>query len=427
MNKLQKTVTAVKSWFSSNTPSISTRSSAKEWKDWFMRLGEGYGYDDYTSEVLIKESYGENPYFFMVIDRIADIAANLPTDLIDTRTGKPYSNTINGDATELKKLLENPNKYQNQYEFYYECITNMLLGEVYIYKEDVGLGLPASLYVLTSSQVTINQNEVGLVESYSFTLFNQAFDETPDKVLHLKRPNVMKDTHYGLPTSTPTKPIWATLNQIFKNAFNLQKNQGIRGILFGKGGKVLISDEKEALEKQYGETHGNPVNFNKVGIASTEVGYIQMGVNPSDLKSVEMDLALLRAVCAIFKVSSQLFGDSAASTFSNLEEAKRGMYEDAIMPIVRRFFKSLNFWLIGYKNYCYKVNEKEISILQEDKTATYQNAAMLYEKGLITLQEARERIDSDMKTVPPELLQNQTEESNVTTENNQNNTENEDE
>lgn len=388
-----------------------------------------YGFNSYFSfgdggrltSHIDQKSYAKNPYFFMVVDRIAEIAASLPREFIDERTGKEYTNTRNERYNNLRRIFESPNNFQDQYDFYYTLVTNLLKGEVFIYKEGEGIG--QTLYAPIPYNVTINENLQGISpESYSFTYFNKAFNnKSPKDVLHLKRVNTLVDSHYGLATAVPTTSLWSISNQLFKNAWNLFRNSGIAGILHGKGNYTVINPEEEkAIQNQYNSTHGNSESIGKVLKINSEVGFIQMGMNPTDLKSVEQNLQLKRDICAAFNVASQLFGDTDASTYSNMEQAEKAMYINAILPICNRIDKALNNWLNPNDNIKYKVNKSQIPILQDAKTEQITNAINLYKHRLLTLEEARRRLGEDYESVPAELLQNQNEQNNVTNENSNN-------
>ncbi len=375
-----------------------------------------------------QKSYAENPYFFMVVDRIAEIAASLPREFIDERTGKEYTNTRNERYNNLRRIFESPNNFQDQYDFYYTIVTNLLKGELFIYKEGEGIG--QTLYAPIPYNVTINENLQGISpKSYSFTYFNKAFNNVDTQnILHLKRVNTLVDSHYGLATAVPTTSLWSISNQLFKNAWNLFRNSGIMGVLHGKGNSsVMTPKERGALQQQYNREAGNSEHLGKVYVTGTEMGFLSMGMNPTDLKSVEQNLQLKRDICAAFNVASQLFGDTDASTYSNMEQAERAMYINAILPICNRIDKALNNWLNPNDNIKYKVNESQIPILQDAKTEQITNAINLYKDRLLTLEEARRRLGEDYESVPAELLQNQNEQNNVTNENSnsQNNQQNE--
>lgn len=409
-----KLVDRIKSYFFAEGGQDIPVSAGQRYPRWLVQL---FGdHSEYASRDFTKHSYGENPEFFMVIDRLASIGAGLPRQLIDSETGQEIETPTN-EQLDLLDLLTSPSQFETRYEFYYRCLANLYMGDLFIFKETEENDLPASLKVPTSNTVTINENVVGGVQSYSFSYFDTSVtDATKEQVLHLKRPNILMDTHYGLNTAQPTAAIWATSNKIHKSAYYLHNNKGITGTLYAKGGSVMTPKERDYLQKQY-DSESKGSNFGSVRVHTGDLGYLQMGMNMSDLKSVEMNIALLRATCATFNVASQLFGDTAASTYSNMEQAEKAMYRNAIMPVVRRLDKALNYWLIGNKNYAFKVNEKEIAILQEDKSSLIQNVVQMYNAGIITLEEARVQIDADMKEVPAELLSNPNEEFNVTDNN----------
>lgn len=400
-------------------------------RDYFGFSFFGNSVDFQTTPKTVAEGYGYNPYLFTVVDKIASIAAELPRELIDKNTGKVVKRQ-DSEAKAFLELMKNPNSYESRYEFYYRVIANTLLGNSYIYgltpigfdEETLGFTMPTQLICPISTDVVINENTTTLDEiTFSFSFYNKNFNnKTTDQVLHIKRPNIIVDTRYGLSTLTPASALYQTSNEIFKSGYNLHKNKGIQGIIHHKGSHQILSPkEQEEIQRRYDNQYGGNDNMSRVAVSSRELGYIAMGVNPNDLKSIESNLELKRDTAAMFKIASILIGDTAASTYSNMEEAEKAAYRDSYLPIARIIDRDLSNWLLKGKPYCWKVNEKAIPILQDDKTELINNTIKLYKAGLITTQEGRERIDSDMKNVPEELRQNQTQENNVTNENEQEN------
>jgi HK97 family phage portal protein len=391
---------------------------------WFNRI---FGYDfDYgqDSAKSARQAYGENPYFFNIVDRIAGIVASMPRVLIDTETGKPIENASR-EAQSLEALLMNPNTFEDSSSFYYRLAANLLMGNLYVYKElPAGFqrGLPSLLMSPISTDVSIQEGTNGdfAPQSYSFTYQNATFNQVdPSQILHLKRPNILISTDYGFSTTHPTAPLWATSNEIFKSGYSLHKNKGIQGVLHGKGGTIMTPQEQSQLQEYYNKNFGSNEHTGKVKISTSEVGYIPMGVNPADLQSVQMNLDLLRATCSIFGAPSQLFGDVAASTYSNMEQAERAFYMNSVLPIARRIDKALNYWLVGDVNYCYKVDENQMSIVQDLKTDLINNSISLYQAGIINLEEARLMVNEDYAEIPEDLQPNQTEAEDVQTEENE--------
>jgi len=414
-NGLQRIARKTLDFFSLNGRTVSTSDTDV---GWFTKY---FGEETYDNKESVKRGYGENPYMFMVIDRIASIGASLPRQLIDKKTGKAIENNRDKEGNEFLALINKPNSYEDKYEFYYKLIANLLLGNLYVHKiSAIGFegGVPSGLVVPVSTEVNINENLQAMqIDSYSFQLRNKLFNNIkPNEVLHLKRPNIISDKLEGLSTLFPSAALWNTSNEIFKSGYSLHKNKGIQGILFGKGGSVITPKEQKTLQEYYEQTFGNNKAMAKVKINSTEVGYVQMGTNPNDLKSIEANLDILRAICSIFNVASQLFGDVAASTYANMEQAEEAMYTNAIIPICERIDVAMSEWLLPNESFKYCLDKEQIPILQAIKSELSVNTIAQYEKGLITLEEARSALGRD-GIIPQELIakpiQNQNNENNV--------------
>ena len=152
--------------------------------------------------------------------------------------------------------------------------------------------------------------------------------------------------------------------------------------------------EQKALQEHFDREYTGFENFGKVKVSNQKLGFLRMGMNPADLKSIEARIDHLRAICMMFKVSSQLYGDTQASTYDNMTLAKVGRMEDAILPAADTIDKKITEWLIkgnfGLENIALRVDRETIPELNIARLQQSQRLQSEIAAGIITPEEARQ-------------------------------------
>lgn len=345
--------------------SLSLRSTRED--DGFYRLiGNDYRFGTESRDFLW-HAYGQNPVVFTVVDRIVQRLVQLDKFLVNAA----------GEQTEdpvFAELLANPNDKESGPEFLYRAAaTYLVAGECFVVRRQA-LGEQDQYFVPINYNVIINQDVDGNVLTYQITRFGNSDTYLPNEVLHIKKPDITFDTNHGFSTLHAIRKVWESNSEVWNSEAALHKNKGITGVLYSKGGRPMEAAEREQLQKQYDTDHTGVKNFGKVKVSTAELGYIQMGMNPNDLKSIETKIEHLRTICAAYNVDSKLFGDAAASTYNNMAEAKRAMIIDAVIPLAEVLLPQI----IGFmsasvlREYSMRLNEGailELQLTQDQRSA----------------------------------------------------------
>jgi HK97 family phage portal protein len=358
---------------------------------------------DYASDLLgfkfgnethhyLTEAYGGNPYVFMPIDRISERFAQLHKILITPDGAEVPPSRL----TEMfEEVWANPNPKDTNATFLYRYAASYeAAGETFIVRrvdEDGGWRFTCP----TTTSVTINEDGRGNVVSYTVNEFGEVRTYLPMDVLHIYKPDITCDTNDGFSTLRAQRKVWESNNEVRASEAALHKNKGINGILFDDGKMSQTPSVAKEMQKQYDEDYGNSWSFGRVKISPVKLGFVRMGMNPTDLKSVETQIEHLRTICAAFKVDSKLFGDAASSTYNNVAEAKAAFIIDAVLPLADLLlgplveFMSTSVLQLRYSMEVDQVQIPELSIVRERKSATIREDVAA---GIITLEEGREML-----------------------------------
>ena len=307
------------------------------WSDFFSKRK-----DDKTIEQLKNEAYGENPYAYMVISKIAQTISRLSYEI------KIGEKPINSGS--FYDLWQSPNATQYTTELIEACIVELLTcGEIIIAQRvPVGYTTVEFLDVLKAQFVTIQHDAMNNITRYDYNYNNFIEQIAPENILHIKLYNPLYNDERALRGMSPLsvlERVTSASNSNFNAEASILENRGIAGFLTGGDAQMpLMPEDKKELQKSFDKKHNGSNKFGKMAVVNGNVKYVQVGVNSTDLQLLDSNVAKLRVICGMFNLSPQLFGDTSSSTFNNMEEAKKSAYTECYIPIANFFIDQINKW-----------------------------------------------------------------------------------
>jgi len=341
---------------------------------------DGFKQQNQNEQTLIDSGYGSNVTVYSIIKDIAQSGADIPKVLIDENN--PDEPIIEG---ELFQLLQNPailNGEELTQFAYFEALITFLLSSGNTYQrglESIGFGSAwQKMEIIPSGIVTpLTANSYFKpVTAYEIDDKAAQFNISAEEILHTKYVN---PTTFGLNCGEGLSPLQAALfsltgsNDIQKAISIMVKNQGVRGILTNKSERSLKPEEARHLSNLANEKLRGVKNFNKVHISNTEMSYLQMGMNATDLKVIESSVLTDRQLCNAYGVSSRLYNDPANSTFNNMKEANKSFFTKAVIPTLDKLLMDINnTWLKQWserdnKRYKWGIDTSGVEALQADQ------------------------------------------------------------
>lgn len=343
---------------------------------------EGFNKSNQNEQKLIDEGYGSNVTAFAIIKRIADAGADIQKDLIDENN--PEEVITEG---ELYEILQEPGFLQGevltQFDYFESLITHLLASGNCYQKGQAPLGFGKEwrrMEILPSGLIyplVDDRSYRTPIKGYQFNDKNgQPIKFEADQVIQTKYVN---PTKHGLNSYEGLSPLQASLysltgsNDIQKAIAIMVKHQGARGIITNKGERILDPEEVDNISDRLNADIKGLQNFNNVHATSSDLDYVQIGLSANDLKIIESGVLTDRQLCNAYGVSSRLFNDPANSTFNNVKEANKSMYQNAVLPTLNKILEDINrFWLSQWslrdnKKYKLILNTSGVEALQSDQ------------------------------------------------------------
>ena len=360
--------------------------------------GNRYSYDD-----LVKEGYENNAIAYRCINEISQGAAGVRLKLM---RGK---NTIEDHP--LLDLLDRPSPTKGYVELFESLYSFLLLsGNSYLISTGNDGSPPQEMYCLRPDRVKIIPGQMSLPLGYQYTVngkvvteyeVNQSTGASPVKHFKLFHP---KHDHLGL-----SPLVSAATNLDSHNLTNrhnvalLQNGARPSGAVIFKpkdesGSSVQLSDSQRAqIISDMESRFSGSSNAGRPMLLEGDFTFQQMGLSPKD-----MDFSVLKKMSAIdialcFGVPAQLVGIPDAQTYNNMPEARLALYEETIIPILRRIQSDLNEWLTPQfaDDLKLEYDIDSIPAMAESRKRVFESVVQGINAGILTRNEARAKLGID--------------------------------
>lgn len=364
-----------------------------------QNVGHSYSkkdkYEDYA-----KEGYQENAIAYRCVNEIANGASAIPF--------KVFSNEIELDNHPLIDLLNRPNPLMAGVE-YFQCLYSHLLlgGNAYALVAEIN-NKPSELHILRPDRMRIVASKTAIPTAYEYFIGGKVIDryeiepETGKSVIKHFKFFSPTDDYYGLSPMMPASVNIDQHNASAKHNFNLLNN-GARpsgAIVFKpkdeSGMTIQLSEsQRQQLLSDLDLRFTGQNNAGRAMLLEGDFDWKEMGLAPKDMDFIELKNMASRDIALCFGVPSQLVGVPDNQTYSNVQEARLALYEETIIPLAKRVESDFNEWLTDYysEQISIKYDLDSIPAMQERRKRIYENVVQAVREGIISRNEARERLD----------------------------------
>ena len=265
----------------------------------------------------------------------------------------------------LYKLLERPNPLQGWGEFIENVMGYKLItGNSYVHgvrlENGANAGLVSEMWPLPAQYMRIKASGKGesIVLGYKLDLTEGATTTSSvkfeaDEIMHLRYWNADYDgdgSHlYGLSPLRAGARVIRQSNDSYTAQMAQLQNSGAMGILAVEPDS-MTEEQARQLERDYTKKYTGSFNRGKIVIAGAKMDWKQIGLSPVDLNIIESQKMSLRDICNIYGINSALLNDPDNKVYNNVQEARRALYMDKVIPELDTFRDELNRWLTASFN-----------------------------------------------------------------------------
>ena len=380
---------------------IFTKTIQKKQAPMTMYNNIGYSLPKKDSYIdFAQEGYTENAVVYKCVNEIANGASSVNIKLFD--------GDIQIDNHPLLNLLKRPNPLQAGNEFFQSLYAYLLLsGNSYVLRTGAENREPKELHLLRPDRVKIEPSNTTIPKSYMYELKGQVVHKYPvdpetgaSEIKHFKLWNPVDD-YYGL---SPIRASSADIDQhnySAKHNVNLLMN-GARpsgAIVFKPKDEVgqsvqLTESQRQQLLSDLELRFAGTDNAGRAMLLEGDFDWKEMGLSPKDMDFLQMKNMSARDIAMCFGVPSQLVGIPDAQTYSNVQEARLALYEETIIPLIKRVESDLNEYLVPLFDDRLRLmyDLDSIPAMAERRRRIYENVTVAVREGIISRNEARERL-----------------------------------
>ncbi len=340
-------------------------------------LGNTIVWNTENDETYINDGYRKNATIYSIINLITKAASTIPYHIyekVNDNNYKRYKAMASGIAdpnvmykanmlkkhalvelehTELHKLLERPNPAQSYATWISELIAfGKLTGNRYIYgigpETGENVNKYTELYVMPSQIIEINSGGIMKpIESYTIE-YNGTYHIPAEQMCHIKDFNPYYDgTGSHLYGQSPLKAglrSMTTNNEATESGVKFLQNQTARGILMSDEGD-LNEVQAQQLKDKFRKDHQGSKKAGDIIITPKKLSWVNFGLNASDMSLIEQYNASIKDLCNIYNVPVTLLNNTESSTYNNVKEAKKALYQNCVIPELLKIQDELNRWL----------------------------------------------------------------------------------
>lgn len=403
-------------------PSRYTTPGGQE--GWFFEMmGGKFSYFKYSNYASAVEAYTKCPPISAITNRKAQCLTNGKTWVLDIKDNKVSKSPA---SDKMRKILDNPNPLQSWRDFEAQgYIFQQLFGFNIIlpirpagFKDKLETSsmwnIPASWIDVDLMKEKFNSNGGVPLEEIIVT-YNGVTSTLQIKDLIIVRDFVPSFTTATALTFPGSKilAIELPINNIigaYESRNMLINYRGALGILSGDpvGGQYtpipLTKEQKDQLQNDF-RRYGLRKKQFQVIMTSAQVKWQQMGYSTKDLMLMEEVENSTRECCSQLNFPSFILG-LADTTYNNMDNAEKGLYQNSIIPDAESIYEQLTKWF-GLRELGIYLNKDfcHIPVLQENKEA--QSRAMLiltqaldmqWRNNWITLNMVLQALDQDTIT-----------------------------
>jgi HK97 family phage portal protein len=372
-------------------PRPPKKKESASWPPIIAAYGAGsYVWKPKNYAALSEAGYQNVAAVFGCVSKIAKAAGGIDWYVMDGENEK--------EGHSLGLLLARPNEFDSRSSFIRKVTSFLLLsGNSYIERvQGIPSAPPKYLYALRPDRMTpkagIGPREY--ISAWEYNANGRIYVYKPEQILHVTEFHPTND-FFGLSRlEVAAKSIDIANLSMNWNANLLNRDMRIPGALKVDG--TLTEDQRKVLLADLAQYQGAE-NAGKIPIFEGGSGGMEwqpMAITPKEMDWLNSEKFNTRRICAIFDVPSQLLGDTEASTYANMQEARAAFYMEAVLPMMDVLRDELNAWLAPLYGPKIRLeyDRDAIEAIQEDRGKKYSYIA---QSDWLTQNEKREATGYD--------------------------------
>jgi len=299
-------------------------------------------YTDITSAKAIREGYKMAIPVYRAIRAIVQAGSGIPWVALDSK-GEEIADH------DFSRVWASPNpEFSGQDNMEY-LIAHLVLGGNAYLRPIYVQGIPQEFWIEMpdSIQPIPSSNRNDWIEGYQYTLSNGVVIKLKKEVfLHFKQIDP-GSLYVGMGAVTPSARVIDTYNEALDTQKLSMQNRGMpSGYLFPD--EPLDPAQFDAFKRKFREQYLVKTGRREPWLFPRKMQWIEASQTAVEMDFTNSQWANIRQIAAAIGIDPWWVGDREHSTYNNVQEARRSLYEDVVIPILDAIEATLNLKLAPY-------------------------------------------------------------------------------
>jgi HK97 family phage portal protein len=232
----------------------------------------------------------------------------------------------------------------------------LIAGNSYLETNGPAFAPPRELWSLRPDRMRVVPGAGGVPEGYRYTIGGKSVDFPVNPstgqadILHLKAFHPLDDWYGMSPLEAAAIGIDQHNDAARWNAALLQSSCRPSGALVYRPATsdspdTMTEGQRQALKQELEQYFSGPENTGRPLVLEGGLDWREMSLSPKDMDWLAGKDVSAREIALAFHVPAQLIGVNGSLTFSNFEQARLALFDDAVLPLLDHVKDEFNNWL----------------------------------------------------------------------------------
>lgn len=350
-------------------------------------------FKDWSGELGVKEGYKANVWVYRCVSTLASLASSVPWVVYRKQRGENSKPWVPVEGHDLEQLLQRPNPFFSGQDLIELLTQHMNLdGNAYWLINEVR-GKPVELWPVLPFQMYPIPDQQDFLYGYKYYNGDREITLPPQAVTHFRFLDPSNLWLGMAPLKAAGKTVDADVEALNWNKSALENRAVTDGVFTYKGSTPLNpTNWKEAIKLIKQEWAGSR-NARKPMVLS-EFEYQDMAKSPKDMDFIEGRKLNREEICAAFKVPPIVVGILDNASYSNYDQALKALWTITIIPFLEDIRSGINLDITPRFGDDLKADfdTSVIDALNEDTNEKWKRYFEAVDRGLLTINEAREKM-----------------------------------
>ena len=351
-------------------------------------------YSEMTVAKATREGYKISIWVYRSVRIIIQAASAIPWIVVDDKTGEPI------DGHELENVLRNPNPVFSGQDMDEFLIAHLLLVGNALWQPIIVGGKIKEIWPVMPDLVKPVPSDIRgeWLKGWSTIVDGRQTMLPPEQFVHFMQMDP-GNPYWGISPLMAAARTIDTDNEAQDTQKISMQNRGVVDGVFTHEAP-LTQEQFEEARRQVREKFLDKSRRREPWVLGAGAKWNQMSLTPVEMDFIASRMSNQRAIASAFGIDPWWLGDKSASTYNNVSEARKALYEDVIIPLLDDVRSTINLRMSPmYGNIHVTYDLSGVPALREDFGMKVTQAQSLWNMG-VPFEQINDRLDMGFDEFP---------------------------